>query len=131
MIATVETLLLFIVSLIGVLLYRSLVRSRWFNQLVGEVIEPPPEGDEVVDRIQADLDHAAQVLRDVQAQAEKATETAKSIKAELPPPKPWSPAEATPEATPEAAPAAKKPRKSRKKKLPETSEEIPPDSANG
>jgi len=69
MIVTVESLLFLAVALVGLLIYKLLVRSRWFARFVGEIVEPPVDGMEVVDRLQADRDLAAQAADDADAAA--------------------------------------------------------------
>ena len=69
MIVTVESLLFLAVALVGLLIYKLLVRSRWFACFVGEIVEPPADGMEVVDRLQADRDLAAQAADDADAAA--------------------------------------------------------------
>ncbi len=69
MIVTIESLLFLAVALVGLLIYKLLVRSRWFARFVGEIVEPPADGMEVVDRLQADRDLAAQAADDADVAA--------------------------------------------------------------
>jgi len=59
MIVTVESLLFLIVVLLGLLLYKALVRSRWFSSFVGGIVEPPSEGREALTRLDWDRESAA------------------------------------------------------------------------
>jgi hypothetical protein len=51
MIATLEALVLLLVLVGGIFVYRYLIRSKWFTQLIGGVEIPPTTDDEVVTRM--------------------------------------------------------------------------------
>lgn len=79
MIATIETLLVLATILFGLLLYKLLVRSRWFAGFVGGIIEPPAAGMEVVDRLQADRDSAAQAADEADLEATRQARLKKDL----------------------------------------------------
>ncbi len=54
MIVTVESLLFLIVVLLGLLLYKALVRSHWFSSFIGGIVEAPSEGRETLTKLEAD-----------------------------------------------------------------------------
>jgi hypothetical protein len=61
--AEIEALVLLIVLIVAFLLYRGLIRSKWFGRLVGGV-KPLPESDEEI------LAHVSQAEQEAQERAE-------------------------------------------------------------
>jgi len=59
MIVTVEFLLFLFVVVLGLLLYKALVRSRWFSSFIGGIVEAPSEGREALTRLDYDRESAA------------------------------------------------------------------------
>ena len=99
MIVTVESLLFLIVVILGLLLYKALVRSRWFSAFIGGIVEAPSEGRETLARL--DWDREAAALAAAEA-AQKEAEQAR-LKHDL-------------ECASRESPAAKKARTTRKPK---------------
>ncbi len=71
MIVTVESLLFLVVVLLGLLLYKALVRSRWFSSFIGGIVEPPSEGREVLTRLDYDRESAAIAAEEAARKAEE------------------------------------------------------------
>jgi hypothetical protein len=94
MAATVEVLLLLIVVLLGLFIYKALVRSRWFARFVGGIIEPPADGAEVVDRLQADREAARRASNEAATKADEQARLKKELEEasrEIKPRKPRAP----------------------------------------
>jgi hypothetical protein len=71
MIVTVESLLFLIVVLLGLLLYKALVRSRWFSSFVGGIVSAPSEGREALTRLDFDRESAAIAAEEAARRAEE------------------------------------------------------------
>ena len=110
MIATVETILLLCISLLGILVYRALIHSQWFNRFIGSIVETPTEGRDTLDRL--DRDQEAVLLAAEEAAVKEAEQA--RLKHDL-------------ECASRESPEVRKARKSRSKKIPK---EIQKESAD-
>lgn len=70
---------------LGLLLYRMLVRSKSFGRLIGGVIEPPPPEtpQEVVNRLRAEKERAHSCVGQCRQKAAEAGRSADEIREEL------------------------------------------------
>lgn len=70
MMATLEALVLLLVLVGGIFVYRYLIHSKWFTQLIGGVVEiPPTTDDEVVTRMTTAEREARQRATDLEVEA--------------------------------------------------------------
>lgn len=69
---------------VGILVYRGLVRSKRFTNLIGGIVEPPPEtADEIVKRLRTEKSRARDCAGKCKTAARKAHETTREINREL------------------------------------------------
>jgi len=82
-------LLLALIGLvIGFLVYRALIHSARFAQLIGGAVEPPPETpDEVLRRLRTEKDHAGKCAERCKTAACKSCQAVADIQRELRPPR--------------------------------------------
>ena len=82
--ATIEVLATLVIVFLGLLVYKLLIRSRWFTRFVSDIIEPPPaSGQEVVARLRADQIDARQAASAADLQAVEIAQTAEALRSEI------------------------------------------------
>jgi hypothetical protein len=80
-----EVLLLLLAIAASILVYRALIRSKWFTDLVGGILNVPPETDaEVLDTFNVAEQRARAKAREAEDMISDAKETIKTIKRKLP-----------------------------------------------
>jgi ABC-type phosphate transport system auxiliary subunit len=81
MIATIEALALLAVLGLAILVYRRLIHSRWFSNLVVDVTHPSPEDDvEVIQRLDSAEELAQRRAKDAEQEVVRLQRTAETIR---------------------------------------------------
>jgi hypothetical protein len=80
MIAALEAFVLLVVLAVAFLLYRTLIRSKWFSRLVGETKPLPESSEEVIGRMDEAEARALRAAIEAEDAAERDRKTAATIR---------------------------------------------------
>ena len=81
----IEALVLVVVTVVAFLLYRGLIRSRWFSRLVGGTKPLPESSEEVIGQLDAAETLALKRAEEVRNTARDSIKTAKRIRRRVKP----------------------------------------------